>query len=90
MLNKGVSDDRIILMIAEEVSCNPRNNFCGEIFGDVQHSLNLYGSTTDSASDSSNWEKETNHGIPSVQEKNDYNYNANSLGNIEIDYQVSA
>ena len=61
-------------MIAEEISCNPRNVFCGEIYGDVEHSLNLYG-TAYSPKEGDGEEEQNNF--------------FDSLRNIEIDYQVS-
>ena len=71
-----MNDDHIILMLAEEISCNPRNVFCGKIYGDIEHSFNLYGSTDTSDDESKYGEAEQSHYFK-------------SLRNIEIDYQVS-
>jgi phosphatidylinositol glycan class K len=32
---------QIILMLADDMPCNARNSFPGEVFNDASHSLNL-------------------------------------------------
>ena len=39
----GIPDSRIILMLADDMACNPRNAFPGAIFGNVNHEVDLYG-----------------------------------------------
>jgi phosphatidylinositol glycan class K len=39
----GIPDSRIILMLADDMACNPRNAFPGAIFGNVKHEVDLYG-----------------------------------------------
>ncbi|KAJ9076819.1 glycosylphosphatidylinositol anchor biosynthesis [Entomophthora muscae] len=39
----GIPDSNIILMLADDVSCNPRNVFPGSVFQSVDHKLDLYG-----------------------------------------------
>ena len=41
----GIPDDRIILMLADDMACNPRNSFSAQVFNTLTHSLDLYGST---------------------------------------------
>jgi glycosylphosphatidylinositol transamidase (GPIT) subunit GPI8 len=39
----GLDDDHIILMLADDHACNPRNVFQGQVFSDVGHTHDLYG-----------------------------------------------
>lgn len=39
----GIPDSRIILMLAEEFACSPRNVFPGQLFNADDHRLDLYG-----------------------------------------------
>lgn len=39
----GIPDDHIILMMADDYACNGRNIYQGQIFGNLQKDLNLYG-----------------------------------------------
>ncbi|CEM00675.1 unnamed protein product [Vitrella brassicaformis CCMP3155] len=39
----GIPDHQIILMLAEDIACNPRSPSPGSIFNDADHRLNLYG-----------------------------------------------
>jgi len=39
----GIPDERIVLMLADDMACNPRNPFPGRIFGNVNHAVDLYG-----------------------------------------------
>merc|ERR1719204_971696 len=39
----GIPDAQIILMLAEDIACNPRNSKPGQVFNDKTHKLNLYG-----------------------------------------------
>eukprot|EP01066_Platyproteum_vivax_P004530 Platyproteum_vivax@DN15889_c0_g1_i1.p1 len=39
----GIPDSQIILMLAEDVACNPRNSYPGQVFNDAAHNINLYG-----------------------------------------------
>ena len=40
----GIPDRNIILMLADDVACNPRNPFGGAVFNDLhKNSLNVYG-----------------------------------------------
>lgn len=41
----GIPDDRIILMLADDVACNPRNPLSGAVFNtdDQQSRVNVYG-----------------------------------------------
>ncbi|EIW78701.1 hypothetical protein CONPUDRAFT_108689 [Coniophora puteana RWD-64-598 SS2] len=40
----GVPDSHIILMLADDAACNPRNPFPGSVFASSSRSLDLYGS----------------------------------------------
>ena len=35
----GIHDSRILLMLADDMACNPRNAFPGAIFGNVSHEV---------------------------------------------------
>eukprot|EP00775_Hariotina_reticulata_P007320 gene7320-7532_t len=39
----GIPDSNIILMLAEDVACNPRNAYPSQVFNDESHRLNVYG-----------------------------------------------
>ncbi|KAK7304134.1 hypothetical protein RJT34_15206 [Clitoria ternatea] len=39
----GIPDERIILMLADDVACNARNKYPGQVFNNENHRLNLYG-----------------------------------------------
>jgi len=39
----GIPDSQIILMIADDMACNPRNVYAGQIFNNENHKINLYG-----------------------------------------------
>ncbi len=39
----GIPDSNIILMLADDMPCNARNPFPGQVFHDLSHSLNIYG-----------------------------------------------
>lgn len=40
----GIPDSQIIVMLSDDVSCNPRNPFVGSVYKDHEHDLDLYGS----------------------------------------------
>ncbi|KAG6477616.1 hypothetical protein ZIOFF_066884 [Zingiber officinale] len=39
----GIPDERIILMLADDMACNMRNNYPAQVFNNENHQLNLYG-----------------------------------------------
>ena len=39
----GIPDSQIILMLADDVACNPRNTFPGTVFNNADRALDLYG-----------------------------------------------
>lgn len=39
----GVPDSQIILMMADDIACNPRNAFPGTIFNNMDQAIDLYG-----------------------------------------------
>ncbi|KAF7084379.1 hypothetical protein CFC21_088018 [Triticum aestivum] len=39
----GIPDERIILMLADDMACNPRNNYPAQVFNNENHQINLYG-----------------------------------------------
>lgn len=43
MKSYGVPDSQIILMLADEMACNPRNMEPATIFNNKNHEINLYG-----------------------------------------------
>jgi len=43
----GIPDSRIILMLADDMACNPRNIYPGEIYHNKNHPVNLYGSSVE-------------------------------------------
>lgn len=43
MKRLGIPDSQIILMLADDVACNPRNPFAGTVFANAQRKTDLYG-----------------------------------------------
>lgn len=41
----GIPDSNIILMLSDDIACNPRNAFQGEVFNNADRQLELYGDT---------------------------------------------
>lgn len=41
---RGIRDDRIILMLADDIACNARNVLPGTVFNHYNHELNVYDS----------------------------------------------
>lgn len=39
----GIPDERIILMLADDMACNARNKYPAQVFNNENHMLNLYG-----------------------------------------------
>lgn len=39
----GIADERIILMLADDMACNARNKYPAQVFNNENHRLNLYG-----------------------------------------------
>lgn len=39
----GIPDSQIILMLSDDIACNPRNAFQGEVFNNAERQLDLYG-----------------------------------------------
>ncbi|KAF6148226.1 hypothetical protein GIB67_012001 [Kingdonia uniflora] len=39
----GIPDERIILMLADDMACNARNKYSAQVFNNENHHLNLYG-----------------------------------------------
>ncbi|XP_042060299.1 putative GPI-anchor transamidase [Salvia splendens] len=39
----GIPDERIILMLADDMACNARNKYPAQVFNNENHLLNLYG-----------------------------------------------
>ena len=39
----GIPDSNIILMLADDVACNPRNTFPATVYAETGRSLDLYG-----------------------------------------------
>eukprot|EP01117_Protostelium_nocturnum_P005664 TRINITY_DN2044_c0_g2_i2.p1 TRINITY_DN2044_c0_g2~~TRINITY_DN2044_c0_g2_i2.p1 ORF type:complete len:283 (-),score=39.68 TRINITY_DN2044_c0_g2_i2:68-916(-) len=39
----GIPDSQIIMMLADDMACNARNSWAGQIFNNENHKLNLYG-----------------------------------------------
>ncbi|KAM7252286.1 hypothetical protein ACFE04_024169 [Oxalis oulophora] len=39
----GIPDERIILMLADDMACNARNKYSAQVFNNENHKLNLYG-----------------------------------------------
>lgn len=39
----GIPDSQIILMLADDIACNPRNAFPGTIFNNMDQAIDLYG-----------------------------------------------
>src|SRR5258707_1306767 len=39
----GIPDSQIILMLPDDIACNPRNIMPGAVFNDDQQRLNVYG-----------------------------------------------
>lgn len=43
MKRLGIPDERIILMLADDIACNPRNKYPAKVFNNENHKINLYG-----------------------------------------------
>lgn len=43
----GIPDSNIILMLAEDAACNPRNSYPGEVYNNDAHTLNVYGTNVE-------------------------------------------
>ncbi|XP_052288289.1 uncharacterized protein LOC127899163 [Citrus sinensis] len=39
----GIPDERIILMLVDDMACNSRNKYPAQVFNNENHKLNLYG-----------------------------------------------
>lgn len=39
----GIPDSQVILMLADDIACNPRNSFSGSIFNNQDRGIDLYG-----------------------------------------------
>lgn len=39
----GIPDERIVLMLADDMACNARNQYPAQVFNNENHRLNLYG-----------------------------------------------
>lgn len=43
----GIPDSNIILMLADDVACNPRNLYPATVFGNADKQLDLYGDSVE-------------------------------------------
>lgn len=43
----GIPDSQIILMLSDDVACNSRNLFCGSVFNNQDHAIDLYGDSVE-------------------------------------------
>jgi phosphatidylinositol glycan class K len=43
----GIPDSNIILMLADDAACNPRNKFPGNVWGSSVRGLDLYGESVE-------------------------------------------
>lgn len=43
MKRLGIPDSQIILMLADDVACNPRNPFAGTVYSNADRRTDLYG-----------------------------------------------
>lgn len=43
MKRLGIPDSQIILMLADDVACNPRNPFAGTVYSNKDRKTDLYG-----------------------------------------------
>lgn len=43
MKRLGIPDSNIILMLADDVACNPRNSFPATVYANADRKLDLYG-----------------------------------------------
>lgn len=43
----GIPDSNIILMLADDVACNPRNIFPATVYGNPNRQLDLYGDSVE-------------------------------------------
>lgn len=43
----GIPDSNIILMLADDVACNPRNIFPATVYGNANKQLDLYGDSVE-------------------------------------------
>ncbi|CAM9132920.1 unnamed protein product, partial [Chrysoparadoxa australica] len=43
----GIPDSQVILMLADDMPCNARNSFPGQVFNNPEHNLNVYGESVE-------------------------------------------
>jgi hypothetical protein len=43
----GIPDSNIILMLADDMACNPRNSYPGAVYNNDAHTLNVYGANVE-------------------------------------------
>ena len=51
----GIPDERIILMLADDMACNARNMYPAQVFNNENHKLNLYGDNVEVSLVASSW-----------------------------------
>lgn len=68
----GIPDSQIILMLPDDMACNPRNTFAGSVFNDKSRNLDLYDQQKSKRGDNGDGE-----GTP----------DAAGMGGIEVDYR---
>ncbi|KAL3533144.1 hypothetical protein ACH5RR_006665 [Cinchona calisaya] len=52
----GIPDERIILMLVDDMACNVRNKYPAQVFNNENHQLNLHGDNVDGNLSESNLE----------------------------------
>ncbi|KAF2721256.1 hypothetical protein K431DRAFT_320531 [Polychaeton citri CBS 116435] len=76
----GIPDSQIILMLPDDMACNPRNSFPGSVFNDKSRELDLYDEKEDAQ-----WKGE-GEGLDETQKQRDGSSRA-GMGGIEVDYR---
>lgn len=87
----GIPDDHIILMLADDMACNPRNVYPAAVFNHYDHRLNVYGGSAQGLSNSnlSQKSKSSQASSDSSQTSSDSSQTSSSACEIEVDYRGS-
>ena len=75
----GIPDSQIILMLADDVSCNSRNLFPGSIFNNKDHNIDLYGVNDDIEVDYKGYEVTVDSFMKVLTNKFEYQTNSKRL-----------
>lgn len=75
----GIPDSQIILMLADDVSCNSRNLFPGSIYNNKDHNIDLYGINDDIEVDYKGYDVTVDNFMKTLTNKFEYQTNSKRL-----------